>query len=224
VFRLDWANPKISLGEFHSYLGTLLGVKFDGLVEDQGYVYISTFEPLNGSEENAITEYVCTLNNLPRSTIITSQPDPAPFALPTFRTKRNATASHITVASNSDEEIQFLLTSERYVSGGDLIVENAEFGDYITAEVEDIDGVIPEAYRAALCEAWPVVSSYIEKEYVRVATPGSVQAGSVTTHSINTYPLNAKITAGLYLCIHYYAVNSGLSRRLVVNYHLTKKL
>jgi hypothetical protein len=73
MFRLDWANPKISLGEFHSYLGTLLGAKFDGLVEDQGYLYINTFEPLDGTEENAILEYVYLLNTQPRE--VTTQAD-----------------------------------------------------------------------------------------------------------------------------------------------------
>jgi hypothetical protein len=73
MFRLDWGNPKISLGEFHSYLSTLLGTKFDGLVEDQGYLYINTFEPLNGSEENAILDYVYLLNTQPRE--VTTQAD-----------------------------------------------------------------------------------------------------------------------------------------------------
>jgi hypothetical protein len=224
MFRLDWGNPKVSLGEFHSYLQTLLGSKFDGLVQENGYCYVSTTESLTGSEENAITDYVYTLNNQPRSTTVVSQPDPAPFAQPTFRTKRNATLDIVTIAPGADSDIQFQLTAERYVSGGSLIVENAEFGDYVVAEVEDVDGVIPVPYRAALCENWPVVATYIEKEYVEVTTPGSVQSGAVTVHRIETAPLNAKITAGLYLCIHYYAVSGGLDRKLAVNYHLTKKL
>jgi hypothetical protein len=157
----------------------------------------------------------------PQNTVVASTP---PFAQPTFRTKRNATGDIITVAPGADEEVQFMLASERYVSGGSLVIENAEFGDYVVAEVEDVDGVIPAPYRAALCENWPVVATYIEKEYIEVSTPGSVQTGAITVHKIQTAPLNAKITAGLYLCIHYYSVNSGLNRKLAVNYHLTKKL
>lgn len=163
-------------------------------------------------------------DNQPQSVNIISAPEPQPFALPAYRTKRNATASPVTIESNSTHTIDFLLTVERYVSGGCLIVENAEFGDYCTAEIIDIDGVIPAPYRAALCENYPTVATYIEKEFLKVSTPGSVTAGSVTKHEIDTYPLNAKITPGLYLRITYTAVNSGLNRRAVVNYYLTKKL
>lgn len=73
MLRLNWGNPKISLGEFHSYLQTVLGSKFDGLIEDQAYLYVSTFEPLDGTEENAILEYVHTLNAQPRE--VTTQAD-----------------------------------------------------------------------------------------------------------------------------------------------------
>ena len=160
----------------------------------------------------------------PETVIITSAPDPAPFAQPTYRTKRNATTNLVSIAAGDNSDVAFVLTSERYVNGGCLIVENAEIGDYIVAEVEDVNGVIPAPYRTALCENYPVVSTYIEKEFVRVMTPGTVQAGAITVHEINTSPLNAKISANLCLCVHYYAVNSGLTRRLAINYHLTKKL
>ena len=40
----------------------------------------------------------------------------------------------------------------------------------------------------------------------------------------STYTLTAKIPAGIYLCVHYYAVNSGYDRVLAINYDLTKKL
>jgi hypothetical protein len=147
-----------------------------------------------------------------------------PFAQPLYRTKRNATASTVTVSPGSNSSIGIQITAERYVSGGCLVIENAEFGDYVTAEVSDTDGVIPSPYRSALCENWPVVAMYIEKEYIKVNTPGSIQAGSVTIHEIDTAPLNAKITPMLYLTVTYYAVNAGLDRRLAANYYLTKKL
>jgi len=143
--------------------------------------------------------------------------DSQPFSLPTFRTKLNATPAVVTISPNTNDDIQFLLTEERYATGGTLIVKNAELGDYFTAEVEDVDGIIPAPYRAALCEAWPVVSAYIEKQFVEVQ-------GTYTNMKIDTYPLNAKLTAGLYLCIHYYAINSGSDREVAVNYRLTKKL
>ena len=155
---------------------------------------------------------------------ISSLPEAEPFALPSYRTKRNATEDIVTIQSGTTETIDFKLDSERYVSGGCLIIENAEFGDYCTAEVIDIDGVIPTLYRTELCENYPTVASYIDKEFIKVKTPGSITVGSITQHEIDTYPLNAKITAGLYLRITYIAVSSGLDRRACVNYYLTKKL
>jgi hypothetical protein len=169
--------------------------------------------------DGLITAHVNTAlpENEVKSVTIQTLPEPQPFATPTYRTKLNATTTTITIAPNSDEDIQFKLLAERYVTGGSLIIKNAQLGDYITAEVEDVDGIIPEAYRTALCEAWPVISTYIEKHWVEVQ-------GEYSIMKINTYPLNAKITAGLYLCLHYYAINSGVDREIAVNYHLTKKL
>jgi hypothetical protein len=154
---------------------------------------------------------------------VTEQPDPIAFAQPTHRTKRYAT-DIVTIAKNTSEEIGFQLPSELWSMGGCLLVENAEFGDYVTASVYDVDSVIPEPYRAALCEAWPVVATYIVKAYVKVEVPGTVQAGSISNIEVLTHPLIAKITAGLYLRLTYHAVDSGLTRRAAVNYYLLKKL
>jgi hypothetical protein len=66
MFRLDWGSPKITLGEFHSYLGTLLGESFNGLIEEQSYLYIDTSSPLTGEQEAAILEYVYQLNSTPK--------------------------------------------------------------------------------------------------------------------------------------------------------------
>lgn len=155
---------------------------------------------------------------------VQSQSEPQPFAQPTYRTKRNATTDLVSIALNTNEVLDFVMAAERYVSGGCLHIENAELGDYVTAEVYDKDGVIPSPYRTAVCESWPTVGKYIEKEFIKVATPGRIQAGTISNHEIDTYPLNAKITAGLYLRVTYFAVNVGLTRRCGITYHLTKKL
>lgn len=160
----------------------------------------------------------------PQTVVVQSQPEPMPFAQPTYRTKMDATLDLLTVQPNTIGDLDFKLLAERYVTGGELIVENAEFGDYITAAVEDIDGVIPALYRPALCEAWPIVATYIVKSWICVETPGTLQAGSVSCKTVDTYPLNAKISAGLHLCIEYHATATGLPRRVAMNYHLTKKL
>jgi hypothetical protein len=150
---------------------------------------------------------------------ISKQTESKPFAEPTHRTKRHAVASAVTCAPDSYENVDFQLTEERYVSGGVLVAKNWEFGDWITAEIHDKDAVIPEAYRAATCEAWPTVASYIIREYVE---PHSI-AGYGRAF-IDTRPLAAKVTAGLYLRVVYNAAATGSSRLVIVNYHLSKKL
>ena len=178
---------------------------------------------LSGGDETILSSLVTAHVNTPlpdnevKPVSVTALPEPQPFAVPTYRTKLNATANILTVAPNTNEHIDFLLPAERYVTGGSLCVKNAELGDYIEASVSDDDEIIPSPYRAALCEAWPIVATYIEKHWVEVS-------GEYTNMKINTYPLNAKVTAGLYLCIKYFAVNSGADRKVAVNYHLTKKL
>lgn len=174
--------------------------------------------------------YVSYLASLPanqpivQQLVIEKMPDPSPFASPTHRTKHDATGELLTIEPGSSGEMDFLLTQERYVSGGSLVIENAEFGDYVIACVEDKNSLIPAPYRSSLCENWPIVATYIEKEFIEVTRPGSINLGSVTVHRIDTAPLNAKISAGLVLCVKYYATNVGSNRRLAANYHLTKKL
>lgn len=141
--------------------------------------------------------------------------DPSPFAKPEFRTKRSKTSGLVTIAPGESQNIDFLLTEELYTSGGALVFDGAELGDYVTASVYDKDGIVPAPYRPVLAEAWPVMGAYILGEWI--------QKGS-GRHEINTYPLNAKITPGLYLRVTYTAVNSGSNRTVGVNYYLTKKL
>lgn len=174
--------------------------------------------------------YVGYLASLPANQPIVQQlvishlPLFEPFAAPTYRTKHNATDALVSIQPGAIGEIDFTLTQERFVSGGSLVIENAEFGDYLIAVVEDESGLIPVQYRAALCEDWPIVAKYIEKAFVEVQVPGTMTPGAITVHKIDTSPLNAKISAGLTLSIRYYSANTGLTRRVAVNYHLTKKL
>lgn len=140
-----------------------------------------------------------------------------PFAVPSYRTKFDATSSIITIPVNTPTTIDYQLTEERYVSGGEALITDAQFGDYVTAEINDKDGVIPQAYRAALCESHPTVANYIKKMWVPCCS-------TTTKIVINTYPLNAKVTAGLYLRVTYYPTNTGVDRKLGMTYYLTKKL
>lgn len=152
---------------------------------------------------------------LPHSIDIESM---TPFAEPLYRSKFTAIPSIVTVSINTSENIDYEVPIERYVYGGQIIVENAELGDYIEALIYDKDSVIPSEYRSALCEDWPKVATYIEKNFL------PVNGDNIIIADINTYPLNAKITTGLYMRIVYHAVNVGSQRKVGVNYLMTKKL
>lgn len=150
-----------------------------------------------------------------KSVNVVEQSESEPFAKPTYREKRDATQDVINVPKGTTVDIDYKLSKVRYVSGGKIIVANSEFGDYISACVYDKDEVLPEAYRGTnICEAWPVVAEYIEKMFVDL----------VGGCEIDTRPLNAKITVGLILRISYTAINFGETRKVAVNYNLTKKL
>jgi hypothetical protein len=135
-----------------------------------------------------------------------------------FRTKNSATEI-ITIAPGTSANVDLILSEERYTHGGEIICENAEFGDYFYAEVCDSLSLIPEAYRAALCDNWPTVVRYIDKRLMV-----SQGQGKVSFSDINTEPRIAKITAGLSLRVHYVAVASGIDRKVCVNYNLIKKM
>jgi hypothetical protein len=182
--------------------------------EIERYTYIE--EPVCARRVHMVDHFgdsFTTSNPVPVNII--EQP---PFAQPTYRTKHTASDSIVVVAADSYENIDLLLTEERYISGGTLIVENPQLGDYVTTEIVDLDDVIPEAYRPILCENWPTVARYIEKEWIEV------NASTCVRQKIDTSPLNARVTAGLYLRVTYHAINSGSSRNIGINYYLTKKL
>lgn len=142
--------------------------------------------------------------------------DQEPFALPSYRTKLNC-SNIVTIAPDTNVSLDYQITQERFVTGGTLIVKGAQFGDYVTASVYDKDGIIPAPYRSVLCENHPVVAEYVEKHWIEATSENIIM-------SINTYPLNAKISAGLYLRLNYFAVGGSSDRQAAVNYKLTKKL
>lgn len=140
-----------------------------------------------------------------------------PFSVPDYRTKRSATDLWVNCLENTSTAIDYILPEELYVSGGEIIFYNSKKGDYITAEVNDVNGVIPVLYRAALCESHPTVATYIVKKWI-------VPSTGFGSFMIDTYPLNAKITAGLSLRVTYFASAEAGTREVSINYHLTKKL
>lgn len=199
-------------------------VALDYIVQTGGVVSIYFKAALSSSEELTLAAIVDAHVNIPlvendtKPVSIVSLPEAQPFAVPSYRTKRNATPALVTIAPNSSNVIDFVMPQERFVTGGALIVKNAVIGDYITASVYDGLSIIPEPYRIPLCEAWPVVALYIEKEWIKISD------GSHSFHEINTYPLNAKITQGLVLRVTYHSCAEGYDRVVACNYNLTKKL
>lgn len=145
-----------------------------------------------------------------------------PFAEPIYRTKYNATPDITIVNPGESANSDFQITEECYVYGGEGSVKNAQFGDYFTAEIVDKDSLIPEPYRAAICENWPTVARYVNKMWV--IHGGSSTADDFTEMGINTYPLIAKLPIGMYLRATYYATNAGDPRQVVFNYYITRKL
>jgi len=139
---------------------------------------------------------------LPHTTEIEKQP---PFAEPLYRTKRSKTSEVLLVPPGATRSVDFILPSDLYVSGGCLIVKNGEFKDWVKASVYDYYSGIPEAYRSALCEDWPTVAEYIPGEWLKYL------GEMYTTHDIDTYPLNAKITTGLSLRVTYTAHDGALT-------------
>lgn len=151
--------------------------------------------------------------------VVSSTP---PFSEPTHRTKLDAVASAVTIQPGESGNIDYEMAAERWAFGGEGLVLEAQPGDWIEAMVVDANSVIPEAYRAALCEAspgWPVVNTYLKKHWLLV--PGG---GQNTTFKINTYPLIAKITQGLVLRTIYHATSAGNARTVYANMFLTIKL
>lgn len=150
-----------------------------------------------------------------QSVDVESLPDPAPFAAPAYRTKWDASPDVVTVEASQEEQMDFQMQEERYVHGGSIVYDGVKLGDWLEAQVVDRDEVIPEPYRAALCEDWPIVASYILKHYLASGS-GKVD--------INTYPLNAKITPGLVLRVKMHTTSDSGTRKFATNYLLTKKL
>lgn len=190
-------------------------IRHDWAYDDDVISAISNSEVailLNDEQISGISNQISYLR---KEEINTHVKETTPFAKPEYRTKHAKNPSIITISPDTSETIDYQLTAERYISGGKVMVNNAEIGDYVTAEIYDKDGVIPAELRSSLCENWPTVARYIDGKWI---DPNCLM------NEIDTYPLNAKISAGLYLRVTYYATSSGSDRKCGINYYLTKKL
>ena len=179
-----------------------------------------SIEKKNPKSEDQI-DFETNYKNLPDTNAkynsVVEVSDSAPFARPDFKTRRDGDSAWREVEADSINTSEYKLLNERYVSGGECIVIGAKKGDWISAEVNDKDGVIPEIYRDALTENYPTVSQYVIRANM---SPDS----SSKIYTLNTYPLNAKLTPGLYLMIKYHASSEIGTRSFVSNYYLSEKL
>lgn len=205
-------------GRYLFHTDDLINYDFQAVIQTAYSKTLAEF--FAGREIVSQEEYV----NIGNSISVNSQP---PFAEPDYRTKRDANSEWVVCPENIATTLDFALTEERYASGGEIIFKNTKEGDWISAEVYDVLGLIPDipygdtglTYRQALAEEWPSVAKYIVKKWLE---PTAVDGYG--SFMIDTYPLNARITAGLFLRITYHASAELGERKCAVNYHLTQKL
>jgi hypothetical protein len=160
-----------------------------------------------------IIEAVQWLKNETIKTVVSQTPA---FPAPDYCLKHNAIAA-TECEPNESVNCDYCVSSERYIFGGEGLIENAEVGDYFTACIYDKDSVLPEEMRSEV-EDWPIVSTYVEKQWIMTS---KVDHARLVCHC----PLlAAKISGGLYVRITYTAANSGTTRKILSNLFLAKKL
>ncbi len=175
---------------------------------------------LSTGDETILTELVSDHVNTPlEETVVPRDSENreivklSAFSEPDFRTKNDA-SDLVDAPLNDTTSSDYRLLEELYLSGGDIVINNAEHGDWVKACIYDKDAVIPEYLRSGLCEAWPVVVTYVKKMLVKPSLD----------NKIDTRPLNAKLTPGLYLRISLTTTNTGSLRSFGINYDLQKRL
>ena len=109
------------------------------------------------------------------------------------------------VTKGTTQDIDLKLIEDMYCDGGFLFAGYAEFGDYIKAQVIDIDDVLGygENY---------ILKTWIEKWYV---IPDQIMYVKVNQ--------GGTIPANVYLRLKYTSIGSTNDIKFAVNYHLYKK-
>lgn len=161
-------------------------------------------------DENSELTTVEQLDALRGDSIKISSIPPTPlFASPKYNWYRVAQPSLVTVQPNETVDISYQFTTNAYSYGGLLLTKNAELGDYITASICDLDGVIPMEVRGNF-PTYPILYNYIKKEFVSPNIP----------HKASSYPLSCLIQQGLYIVVGYTATEEGVARKVAFNYFL----
>lgn len=104
--------------------------------------------------------------------------------------------------------IDFQLTTDRYLNGANFYVQNSTMGDYVAFQVVDVDNLL--GYGAGL-----VLSTWVIKWYV-----------PPNTWCMITSPTAGLVNTGFYLRVVYNSVAGVLDPQanLFINYHLNMKL
>lgn len=214
-------QKKVNAGELKSEISRspiTVALDYINATESQAeIVFKDSLSPLQVETlDSIVASHVFTLDEIPPLEVsVVSQPGLEPFAVPTFRTKWDATPNTIVMSESSTETIDYRLPEELYVHGGEILFTGAKIGDFLTASIVDKDGLIPTPYRADLAENYPVIASYIKRHYIPDGNG---------FQTIQTYPLNAKVTLGLYLRVTVVTCSKPGEREFAMNYYLTKKL
>lgn len=140
-----------------------------------------------------------------------------PFAVPSYAINHDGITAPVTCTKNATTNVDYLIPADKYIFGGELLLKDVQFGDKVDASVVDVDAIIPEVARAATCENWPTVSTYIVNHYVDCRSSTGYVA-------VDTRPLCSKILAGLYLRVSVTCVNSGVDRTAAMTYFFGVKV
>jgi hypothetical protein len=121
-----------------------------------------------------------------------------------FRFRGNAMEG--TATKNATTNIDYKLTEERYLNGGQMIIQNQVIGDYVKFQVIDKDNILGYGSNVVLDE-------FISKWYIR----------EISSQPEILLPYPAKIPANLYIRIIYVSVGTSLDPSFYCNLYLHKK-
>jgi len=111
-----------------------------------------------------------------------------------------------TAAKDASTSIDFKVSTDKtYINGGQLLIQNATWGDWIEAQVVDIDNVL--GYGSNV-----VLNQYIYKRFIH---PG------LSSVQLNL-PYAGKIPQNCYLRIIYHNTSTTTDAQIAMNYYLHK--
>lgn len=116
---------------------------------------------------------------------------PYAFSTSDFEFKGDSVSVTVPKGTTANLNYKFTHTPGTYINGGQLLTSGAAIGDYIIANIVDIDNILGAG-------AGYVVNSYITKWFVDPASAMVIQT-----------PYAAKVPGGLYLQIAYVSVGSS---------------